>query len=105
MSKKSSMDIKKIESRLIQHVVAYVDVARRFRRAALQEADLRRSSLNMVDMLTHAGERARLESLARHAEGQLFILCDDLDKACAELGLATVGEPRPKRGRQSEEGA
>jgi len=78
------MTVEEIEKRLIYEVTKYVDTARRLRQAALDEADVRRSSTNMVEMLTVAGERARLESLACHAEGWLFTLCDDLEKARKE---------------------
>jgi hypothetical protein len=68
------MTSKEIEQRIIEEVCKYTATCKRLRRASVDEADARRSSLSMVDILVVATERARLESLAYEAEGWLFTL-------------------------------
>lgn len=53
------MTSKEIEQRIIEEVCKYTATCKRLRRASVDEADARRSSLSMVDILAVATERAR----------------------------------------------
>ncbi len=75
------MTSKELEKRLIEEVCKYTSACSLLRKASVEEADFRRSSLNMVNILNVANERARLESLACESEAKLFILSDMLIEA------------------------
>ena len=68
------MTSKEIEKRLIEEVCKYTSACSLLRKASLDEADMRRSSLSMVDILVVSTERAKLEALACESEGWLFTL-------------------------------
>lgn len=72
------MNTEEIESRLVDGVVKYTNVAWRLREAAMEESVARSSSSSPVIILELASERARLESLACQAEALLFMLSDML---------------------------
>lgn len=72
------MTSKEIEQRLIDKVITYTAACKRLRCASVEEADMRRTSLSMVDMLSAAMERAKLEEQACDAESWLYTLADML---------------------------
>jgi hypothetical protein len=65
---------------LAKQAIIFCDTCSELRRASMKEANAKRDSVSMAEIIAAAAERARLEAEAYSAEKLMFALVDELER-------------------------